>query len=264
MALGDGTGHDEASPADSDLVSTYPVQQRDMRKSWRIRQDKEHVAVGSSSAGGEHKPGSAKVYVASSAPTTRPDGATAFDSNDQGRLWLYNNTLKVLDNAGAWQYAQPSWALLRESQNSGNDSGSASAGAWTKRVLAEITDVGGIVSVSSGAFTLASAGRYRIRGWMVMYQVDGFQARIRQTSGSAASVGLGSAGFSSAGPTAAGGDAIGGNALSVVECEVVQTGSVTYELQYFCNTAKSTNGLGQKVNSGEREIFAELTIEKIL
>lgn len=264
MSLGDGTGWDEASPADTDLVSTFPVQSRDIRKGVRIRQNKEHVAAAGSSAGGEHKPGSAKVYVASSAPTQRPDAATAFDSTDEGRLWLYNNTFKVLDSLGAWQYAQPSMALLRESQTSGTAGGSSVATTWTKRLLAEISDVGGIVTVSSGAFTLASAGRYRLRGWSTMYQVDGHQCRIRQTSGTPASVGIGSAAFSNAGPTVAGGAAAGGSSISVVECEVIQTGSVTYELQYYCNTAKSTNGLGEKVSSGEREIYSELTIEKIL
>lgn len=253
---GDGTGWSEGDPANSALLSEYPIETRDLRIGARLRLKKEHTEPAGTTAGGEHKPGSAIVYVASTAPTTRPDGATAFSSADQGRLWHYNNTLKVLDAAGAWQYAQPSMALLRESQNSGTAGGSSIASTWTKRVLVEITDVGGIVTVSSGAFTLASAGRYRLRGWSVMYQSDGHQARVRQTSGSAASVGLGSAGFSNSSG--------GGNSLSIVECEVVQTGSVTYELQYFCNTAKSTNGLGEKVSSGEREIFSELTIEKIL
>jgi hypothetical protein len=59
-----------------------------------IRSDKEHVAYAGSSAGGEHKPGSARIYrgdyssasAGDALPTTKPDGATALDANDAGML----------------------------------------------------------------------------------------------------------------------------------------------------------------------------------
>lgn len=59
-----------------------------------IRMTKEHVAFAAASAGGEHKEGSANIYVGDysvsaagdALPTTKPDGSTALDTNDKGRL----------------------------------------------------------------------------------------------------------------------------------------------------------------------------------
>lgn len=92
MALGDGTAWDETSPASSDLISQGDDEIRDLRKGTRIRLAKEHDTPATSSAGGEHKAGSAKIYIQSSAPTTRPDGSTALTSADDGRIWFDADT----------------------------------------------------------------------------------------------------------------------------------------------------------------------------
>ena len=101
MALGDGTGWDTAAPADTDLRSVGAKEIRDLRLGVGIRVDKEHIALSSSSAGGEHKEGSAVVYSepAVTEPSNKPDGVTALDSVDEGRLlvsagkmYLYSGT----------------------------------------------------------------------------------------------------------------------------------------------------------------------------
>lgn len=88
MTLGDGTGWDTSSPAASDLISKGDDEIRDLRTGVGIRLNKEHVTLATSSAGGEHKAGSAKVYIQSAAPTNRPDGTTALTSADDGRIWF--------------------------------------------------------------------------------------------------------------------------------------------------------------------------------
>lgn len=84
---GTGTGWTETDPQDSEFVEDAAQEMRDLRKGVRIRLEKEHSTPASSSAGGEHKAGSAKMYIQSAEPTARPDG-TSLSSDDYGRLWL--------------------------------------------------------------------------------------------------------------------------------------------------------------------------------
>lgn len=102
MALGDGTGWDTAAPADTDLRSVGAKEIRDLRIGVGIRIDKEHVALASSSAGGEHKEGSAVVYTEPTVtfPTNRPDGATALTSADEGRLLIAAGKLFLYSGTG--------------------------------------------------------------------------------------------------------------------------------------------------------------------
>jgi len=98
-----GIGWDEDYP-DVDLSkignSVYEI--RDLRKGMRIRVEKEHVTPAASSAGGEHKQGSAVSWCQASQPTTRPDGSTDLDSDDLGRTWYdtTNSVLKILTAVG--------------------------------------------------------------------------------------------------------------------------------------------------------------------
>lgn len=84
---GTGAGWVTTAPANADNLSAGAQEIRDLRLGVGIRSDKEHVALATSSAGGEHKPGSAKVYFQTSAPTLRPDGTTSLTSGDYGRLY---------------------------------------------------------------------------------------------------------------------------------------------------------------------------------
>ena len=85
----DGTGvdWDTSAPADVDLRSNGALEIRDLRLGVAIRADKEHTAAAASSAGGEHKEGSAVIYTEPKVefPTNRPDGSTALTSADEGR-----------------------------------------------------------------------------------------------------------------------------------------------------------------------------------
>lgn len=97
MSLNDGTGDfwDETAPADSDIESFGAEEIRDLRIGTRLRMGKEHIGNASGIVGGEHRPGSAKAYYLSGAPTTRPDGVTTFDGDDAGRFYINSSTLKL-------------------------------------------------------------------------------------------------------------------------------------------------------------------------
>jgi len=89
-----GAAWDATIPDNSQPHGNDYNEHRETKLAVGIRMTKEHVAFAGSSVGGEHKPGSARIYVgdysASSAgdalPTTKPDGATALDSDDAGML----------------------------------------------------------------------------------------------------------------------------------------------------------------------------------
>jgi len=102
MALGDGTGWDEANPEDTDFVSAGAAEIRDLRKGVRIRMEKEHTDFGGSSAGGEHLEGSAVAYHPADTdnmPSTKPDGG-ALDAVDEGRIAIVNQRSPWFLNSG--------------------------------------------------------------------------------------------------------------------------------------------------------------------
>ncbi len=104
---GDGTSWDEAVPEDNAEISEGAVEIRDLRKALRIRVEKEHIAPTTGSGGGEHKAGAAVAYWTTAAPTQKPDGASALDADDAGRLWVHstNEYAKVRDT-DSWNWLQ--------------------------------------------------------------------------------------------------------------------------------------------------------------
>lgn len=73
----------------------------DLRKGVALRMNKEHVTLATSSAGGEHKQGSAVAWhlATASIPALQPD-ATALAATDNGRLWhdITTDIFYVLDD----------------------------------------------------------------------------------------------------------------------------------------------------------------------
>lgn len=102
----------EATPAGSDSPAQGDDRIRELKADVRLRLAKEHTTYVSGSASGTeaedgwHRAGSAMIYVAASAPTTRPDGSTALTAADDGRLW-YDTANAVLK-----YYAHPSWTTV--------------------------------------------------------------------------------------------------------------------------------------------------------
>lgn len=104
---GTGTGWDTAAPANTDPA--FPqgaVEIRDLRIAVGIRANKEHDTYATSSAGGEHKVGSAKAYYGTSNPTLRPDGSTSLTSGDNGRLFINSST------GVGYYYSGSAWSAI--------------------------------------------------------------------------------------------------------------------------------------------------------
>jgi hypothetical protein len=113
---GTGTGWSITSPADSEPSHPDGAKEiRDLRKGIAIRMNKEHTTLATASAGGDHKAGSARAYLAANlaaVPTTKPDGATALDANDTGRLMIRTDTGKIKYwNGTEWVTVTPTIAL---------------------------------------------------------------------------------------------------------------------------------------------------------
>jgi len=89
-----GIAWDPTIPDNGQVHGNDYNEHRETKLAVAIRNDKEHVAFAGSSVGGEHKPGSARIYrgdytttvAGDNLPTTKPDGATALDANDAGML----------------------------------------------------------------------------------------------------------------------------------------------------------------------------------
>lgn len=88
---------DEGAPIISDPRRQGAGEILSLRKAARGRLNKEHAAfatgdVTTGDGGGEHLPGSALDYYQENAPTLRPDGLTALDTDDAGRKWIKVST----------------------------------------------------------------------------------------------------------------------------------------------------------------------------
>jgi len=86
----------EQEPADSDSPSGGDDEFRDLKRNVRERMLYEHQWKDSLTTDGHHKEGSARTYYTNTAPTTRPDGSTALDSDDMGRVWFDINDTNAL------------------------------------------------------------------------------------------------------------------------------------------------------------------------
>ena len=103
------------------------------KKSLEFVNNKEHESIGANpslaAGGGVHKNGSGVAYYTSTAPTNRPDSATALGANDvdRGRIWFdttYTPPVMKKWNGSAWVLAgnkllNPEW--LTSVNNAGDN-----------------------------------------------------------------------------------------------------------------------------------------------
>lgn len=282
MAYGDGSGWDETLPLDSALISNIPVSIREVNEGIVLRMEKEHLTFATSTAGGEHKAGSAKAYAQNSYPTKRPNGTSDLSSADLGRLLVRTDDghLEYYDGTGWFKIVTTDpdqiadglltkdhvatgftkgilpYARITDAKSDTTDGGTFTSGAWRTRVLnTEDTDVGTIVDLASNQITL-DAGTYRVRASAPAQQVGAHQCRWYDITNTAAIA----YGTSEQAPS--------GTAVvtrSFVETEfVVSADDTVFELQHRCQTTKSGSGLGLNAAMGVGEVYAVVELWKLL
>ena len=128
-----------------------------------------------------------------------------------------------------------SYAIICDEKAAGTDGGDFSASTWVTRDLnTEIADPDSIVSIASNQFTLG-AGSYLIEAVATAKEVNRHIARIyNATSTSVVAYGM-SAHASSGGSV---------TDTATVTARVTITGNTAFEIQHWCQSSRTTYGLG--------------------
>lgn len=98
----------EASPNGGESFGNGDNRIVALKTALRERLEKEHKfdPTGTQADHGQHLAGSAISYYKSTAPTTRPDGATALSAEDNGRIWVDSDDLIT------YIYVHPTWTRV--------------------------------------------------------------------------------------------------------------------------------------------------------
>lgn len=175
---------------------------------------------------------------------TKPDGtAVEWDGTD----W-------VTPSGGS---STIDYILIRD-EKAATVGGSAAGAAWTQRELnTEVRDTGGNATLTSNRFTLVE-GTYMISVSAPFWQVNTCTLRLLQDPVSTqVEVIQGIHGYAPAGDRTM--------AIPTLKDIITVTGTAalrTYEIQYFVETAKTTDGLGVAMAT-ETSVFCEVQLWKL-
>lgn len=143
-----------------------------------------------------------------------------------------------------------SLAIFNETQANGTQGGASVATTFTKRTLNTTVTNNIGASIASSVITL-TAGTYRVFCMSPFYNVTGVAIRLRNTSDSTTTLASVNTYFAG---TAGG--------YAQLDGTFTITSSKNFEVQYYCNTAVATNGLGVALSGGISEIYTQITINK--
>lgn len=191
----DGTKWDVTSPDIDQPHGNQYKELYDLRKGAALRMNKEHVTLATSSAGGEHKQGSAVAWhlATASIPALQPD-ATALATTDNGRLWhdITTDIFYVLDD-----YSDPTVD-----------------GGWI-----EMGSYLGSITINTNKFTVARAtGNTLVAGTLTVTGESTFNNHVNLGAGddllgsTTSDINIGSGNFTVAGAT---GNTVAGGTLDV-------------------------------------------------
>lgn len=140
-------------------------------------------------------------------------------------------------------------------QKNGTNGGSATAGSWQTRDLnTEVSDPGGIVTLSSNQFTLG-AGTYLIHFTAPAYAVNGHQTRLYDVTNTAV-VEYGTSEY------AASADFAANSSMGAVGVTI--TANTTYRIEHRVSTSKTSNGFGVAAAFGtDTDRYARVIIHKL-
>jgi hypothetical protein len=144
--------------------------------------------------------------------------------------------------------------IVQETQASGTDGGTFTSGAWRTRGLNTVqhNSIAG-ASLASNRVTLP-AGTYRVRGGAFAFRVNSNAARLYSITASATLL-IGSSNYAYSSDN--------GYVESAVVGIFTLGATTVIELQHDCETTFSDRGFGDAGDTGERELYAHLEIEKL-
>jgi len=170
--------------------------------------------------------------TASGAPASGTFAIGDFIIDRSGSMWVCT----VAGTPGTWTQgggggAAPDYIEIRDQKANGTEGGASVANTWSPRdINTEVLDAGGHCSIASNQITL-DAGTYECEIISPFLAVNTLSMRIQNVT-DAATVLLGGSGF-------------GGNgAQYVFSGKFTIAASKALEIQYICQTAVATYGLG--------------------
>jgi hypothetical protein len=144
-------------------------------------------------------------------------------------------------------------AIVEENQTSATAGGTFTSGADRTRTLnTEVTDLVGLVTLSSNQFTITNAGTYEISWEAPAYRVDAHQSFLYNIT-SAAEVKRGTTEYAT-GDTA--------QNKSIGSTVVVLAASAAFEIRHRGTTTRATDGFGKAASFGT-EVFTKVKIRKL-
>jgi len=164
------------------------------------------------------------------------------------------NTTQYYDGA-AWQSVgfTPTTAIFNETQASGTEGGTFTAGSYVKRVLNTTVknDIAGC-SLASSVITLP-AGTYQVFASANAFAVDRQKLKLRNTTDSTDTQIGTSNQVQAANVTLS----------TIVQGLFTITASKNFEVQHRCETTRATDGLGRATSFGDDEVYCTITITKV-
>lgn len=194
------------------------------------------------------------------AKSLRKWGDVDLDPNDIaiGGHYLVTYDASANSAAGAWILHEVGRATptlhVRDEKTSGTEGGAAAAATWNTRTQ-NTTVYNGITgaSLASNQITLP-VGTYEVAAFAGAFSVDRHKVRFRNvTDGTTAIAGL-NAFAQDTSPEAS---------IAVLNGKFTIAASKAFELQHYTELAKTGNGLGVAVSSGEVEVYSEAVVRKI-
>jgi len=147
----------------------------------------------------------------------------------------------------------PTTAIFNETQASGTNGGTFTAGSYVKRTLNTTVknDIVGC-SLASSVITLL-AGTYQVFATANAFVVNRHKLKLRNTTDSTDTQIGTSVETQGASATVA----------TIVQGLFTITASKNFEVQHRCETTRATDGLGRSTSFGDDEVYCTITITKV-
>jgi len=164
------------------------------------------------------------------------------------------NSVEVYDGSAWAPIGGGNVAIFNETQASGTQGGSATAGSYVKRTLNNtvVNSISG-ASIASSVITLP-AGTYKVEASAPAHRVNGHKLRLQDTTNTTTLA---------VGNNAYEGSVDDSQTSAILSTVITLAGTTNIELQHRFGTTKTTNGLGIYCAFGDDEIYSQIMITRI-